>query len=60
MSTDDWDAAERSMTPDEWADVFSAGAGAALARTELGLAAALRAMATECGNIERTRNSRHN
>lgn len=57
MSTD-WDAAERGMTPDEWADVFKAGAEAVDARDAL--KAALLAMAATCRRVERERNSRHN
>jgi hypothetical protein len=62
MSTDG-DAAERGLTPDEWANVFTAGWNAIPGKTEpaanaLGLA--LSAMAAECKNIERSRNSRHN
>jgi hypothetical protein len=63
MSLTDEDAAERGLTPDELADVLSAGANAIPGKSEPAanaLALALTAMAAECKNIERSRNSRHN
>jgi hypothetical protein len=61
MSTD-WDADARGMTPDEWADVFEAGAGAFPGEQNSSredLKAVLLAMAAGCRRVDRLRDSRH-